>query len=263
MLDAFVYQMRKLILSLFLVAFVLSACASPATQAIPKLHESCTQGSIAHPPFFDLNTNGDFRAATIAFFNDGANGMSFLVRSSGILKVITIEHMAELAHDKCAYIYISGAKGPSGKPLLGTVDYNRFTFSGPKSDRVATYAISTAFAEVLETEIKNGSLIPLELSIYDPKPGDEVAIPRTDTGRNTIYTIIGKSANGFWIAKTNGSQGIICEGRSGGPVLATSGNVVTRQVVGVVSSISQEKGDLYFDDLGRACSLVLYFAPVR
>lgn len=256
--------MYRILCIILLSAIFLSACASPASQAAPRSQESCVQGSIATPPLLDLNKIGEFRTATIALFNADANGMSFLIRLIGKLWIVTIRHIADLAKDRCGYVYISGVKGPSGKPSLGTVDYKKFVFSGPADDQVATYPLSESFASVVEQAIKDGALTPLELSSTDPKIGDFVAIPRADTGLYTKgYQIIGRTKNGFWIAKSDGSQGIICEGRSGGPVLATSGNNATRQVVGVVSSISQEKGDLFFDEKGRACSLVLYFAPVH
>lgn len=191
----------------------------------------------------DLDPNPEFRASTLIIFNDEELGHAFLYEEKGNTYMGTAQHTAELATQSCTYVVIPGAN----QVLL--LDWWRFT-SSTKGEDFAFYTFSQEAESDLETMVDHGYIEPLflasEKSVNNLTTGENVYMPRGDTGLYTIYQVEEVRSETIWIA-TDASQGIICEGRSGGPALNEEHNVIGLISGGdVESTIKTDDGTLCY-----------------
>lgn len=202
--------------------------------------------------FTDTNIDPVFRAGTIPLFSDTYLGHGALVVRGGKLFYVTVEHVADIALGNCAYYYFPGAS------FFALSRYSSFLFSEGRwsdSDELAAFQIQGDLLTRLSVEIKAGKIMPLVASYTIPASGSIVAIPNADTGAYTLYAIE-QIQRGWFSMVTNGQSGLICGGRSGGPVLVIENGVVTNKTIGAVSAINTSA--LVNTDDGNHCGYVAY-----
>lgn len=240
----------------FLLFFVLamSFIFSPFSSSIASAQSNCSEGDA--PEIYpevedilqDLNDDPAFRSGTVPIWNDEGMGQGFILRKNGGLYLATVEHVARMSEDDCTLIWIPGTD------LAGFLDPDKFEYEGFYRDEVALYPFSIGFATSIRGEISDGVISPFTISNHEPEVGEIVMIPRADTGRNSLY-VVTRVTNERITLETDGSAGIICQGRSGGPArrLDRNGNP-TSEVYGVVSQVS----DTVKSRDGRFCGYTLY-----
>ncbi len=238
------------------IALIVTGCAPSA-----NAEADCTK-----PKFdeyiYDLNGGAYFRSSTVKTWSvqgeKVVEGISFLYSDNGNLKLGTIQHVAEMTKSGCTYIGVPGAN------FYGILNGEKFSPTAGTVDQFYSYQLSPGASRTLQQFIDNGILEPLVLGTnHSIQIGDLIAIPREDTGLLTVYVITGFQ-DGQWVAQTDGALGIICRGRSGGPILMLSADgYYTNTVIGVVSAIDTDDQYRKTDNTGNTCSLKLYFTPIK
>lgn len=145
------------------------------------------------------------------------------------------------------------------------VDPDGFTF--PKrvaleSEPCAYYLLERDDASLFRNLIEKGEITPLFRTSQRPKIGENLMIPRPDTGHNTRMKVVAYSRYNNLYEMRFDSAGIVCEGRSGSPILQINGDRLTNKVYGVL--VGGNKYDAETDIYGGTnffCSGIGYFRP--
>lgn len=204
--------------------------------------------------YYGIDTNADpiFRAGTIPVFSQRYLGHGFLTVRGGNLYFTTAEHVADIAQGDCAYYYFPGAD------FFALARFSFFSFSGnhrAESDELAEFQVTGNLLERLLPAIRAGEITPIIPTYHAPAVGSIVAIPNAETGNYTLYRIDDIQRTYITLG-SNGQHGLVCGGRSGSPVLLVSGDRVTNQAIGVISSINE---NTMFDTVdGNHCGYIAY-----
>lgn len=205
-----------------------------------------------------------YRASDLKIRNNLGYGQGSLILDQGNYHLHTVQHVADLMRKSpsTAVVDFPGL-------FSARIDPARFTYDPLANDfeSSAFYEVSPDFSKKIQSAIEAGDLTYLVRIKPNFSGGETVAMPRPDTKRNTLMKVAGYDRDyNLFVLKGYGA-GIICEGRSGAPVLRIAGNTVTNQSYGVVSSInmSDSQPDIYTGNPNAlaGCSGIAYFRPNR
>lgn len=145
------------------------------------------------------------------------------------------------------------------------LDPSRFLF--PKEvngeyETCAYYPLVGSDAEVFKILVAQKQLTYLVLTGQKPSIGENVMMPRPDTGTNTrmVVTKYYRPDNLYEMRFDN--AGIVCSGRSGSPVMKLDGKLITNKIYGVLSlmDLTGVRRDIY-GNTNLPCSGVGLFRP--
>jgi len=200
------------------------------------------------------------RAATLKIFNSQASGTGSLVEQNNELYLYTIRHVAEdirLSKGGCVIF-------PS-IDFRGLLDPRKFIYhpkTAKTNDVIVSYLLNQQVSERLKVAINQRVLTPLQTDSRAILNQSLVGVPRPDTGRITYLRYIGITEDGDQELGFTGA-GAICEGRSGGAVLATENGVITNRMVGIMYAVDINRRIPDPAGTNLMCSNRAFSIPVR
>ncbi len=205
-----------------LVVVVVISLIALAGLAFQLSDPSCSR-NIKYPYADRYNDDPAVRAGSIHLISDDASEMGFLYQQDGQFYIGTV---GRVITERCVYAFFPGLD-------------QGFVFKAKdikQTDGFLSIAIDNeALIAKLETAVKDGILLPYELSNEAPEVNDAVVIPGPVDGIWIPY-VVKEISDKELVIKTTGAFGVLCKGSGGHPVVkATDYGRPTNEVVGVVS----------------------------